>query len=47
MVSERLREELIAYGKVVRSWGIAIPSDILECSIDEYLKSRERDENKS
>ena len=41
MPSERLREELIAYGKVVRSWGIAIPSDILECSIDEYLKSRD------
>ncbi|NLE03123.1 MAG: hypothetical protein GX640_24900 [Fibrobacter sp.] len=41
-VSERLREELIAYGKVLRSWGIAIPSDILECSIDEYLKSREK-----
>ena len=42
MVEEKLREELIAYGKVVRSWGIAIPSDILECSIDEYLKSREK-----
>ena len=42
MVEERLRGELIAYGKVVRSWGIVIPSDILECSIDEYLKSRER-----
>ena len=42
MVGERLRKELIAFGKVVRSWGIAIPSDILECSIDEYLKSRER-----
>ena len=42
MVEEKMREELIAYGKVVRSWGIAIPSDILECSIDEYLKSRER-----
>ena len=42
MVEEMLREELIAFGKVVRSWGIAIPSDILECSIDEYLKSRER-----
>lgn len=41
-VSERLREELIAYGKVLRSWGIAIPSDILECSIDEYLKTREK-----
>jgi hypothetical protein len=38
---ERLREELIAFGKVVRSWGIVIPSDILECSIDEYLKTRE------
>ena len=44
MVSERLREELIVFGKVVRSWGIVIPSDILECSIDEYLKSRESHE---
>jgi predicted cation transporter len=44
MVEEKLREGLIAYGKVVRSWGIAIPSDILECSIDEYLKTRDSHE---
>lgn len=44
MVEERTREELMAYGKVVRSWGIAIPSDILECSIDEYLKTRDNHE---
>jgi hypothetical protein len=44
MVEEKLREGLIAYGKVIRSWGIAIPSDILECSIDEYLKTRDSHE---
>ena len=33
------RDELINFAKGLRSWGICIPSDILECSIDEYLKS--------
>ncbi len=37
-----LRDELIAFGKVIRSWGIVIPSDILECSADEYLKNMKK-----
>ena len=31
------REELIRFAKHLRGWGIEIPSDIMEVSVEEYL----------
>lgn len=32
------KEELIKFGKRLRTWGCIIPSDILDCAADEHLQ---------